>query len=347
MKVNKILLNSAIFSCLVGLCVYPAESKHAVVTALQVCGCSVIPALFPFFVLTKLLTANLSPVRLPKFLDRAMEVTFGVSGACLSPLLMSFLGGYPVGVSGVISLYEEGTVTKNEAERALLFCNNSGPAFFIGVVGSVVLGSVKAGLLLYLLHVVSALLVGRIFSGSGVKKVNVRRLPEKPEPISRQFLNAISNSCTALLQICGLVLFFSVFLSLLERTGLISLLQNLPLGLSEAELSAALYGTLELTGGILRLSSIAAPLVPAAFFMGWGGFCVHFQAMSLWQKVNLYPKGYFLAKLLHGTLSALLASCCLSPNLVNLCLLILVAALSVFIPKIRKKSGRNPLRNAV
>ena len=332
---------------LAGLCAYPAESKLAIVKGLQVCGSSVIPALFPFFVLTRLLTANLSTARMPKFLDHVMEKLFGVSGGCLSPLLMSFLGGYPVGVSCVVSLYEEGVITKRDAQRALLFCNNSGPAFFVGVVGSIVLQNVKNGLLLYFIHMIAALYVGRFFCRGGAEDAKLRRLPKKSEPLSQQFLNAISNSCGALLQICGLILFFSVLLALLERIGLISLLRKLPLGLSEAELSATLYGFLELTGGILRLSNTSAPFLLASFFMGWGGLCVHFQAMSLWQRAGLHPKGYFIAKLLHGVLSAFFALCCLKPNVLNIGILCSLTVLSAAIPQIRKKRSGNPLRYAL
>ena len=44
-----------------------------------------------------------------------------------------------------------------EAERLLAFCNNSGPAFILGVVGVGVFGSSRVGLLLYLAHAAASI----------------------------------------------------------------------------------------------------------------------------------------------------------------------------------------------
>ncbi len=318
-----------IFS-LLALCLYPAQSKTAVADALRLCGSSVIPALFPFFVLTKLLTANLSRSTLPSFLERLMEKLFGLNGACATPLLLSFLGGYPVGASCLCDLYNEGGISKSDAQRALRFCNNSGPAFFIGVLGAVVLNDIKAGLALYFIHILSALLVGRIFAKPPMSKSSIRRIPKEQESLSQQFLSAVSASCASLLQICGLVMFFSVGMGLLEN-----------LFPTQGALSTVLYGILELTGGIFRLSESAHAFVLAAFFMGWGGFCVHFQAMGLWQKSGLSPKGYFSAKLLHGGISALMAWCVQKPSLLNFAILGGLVLFSALFPEIVKKTAGN------
>ncbi len=332
MKRSRWILIGSIFLAITALCLYPAQSKDAAVQALRLCGSSVIPALFPFFVLTKLLTSNLSRITLPGFLQRLMERLFGLSGACLTPLLLSFLGGYPVGVSCLCDLYNEGAVSKSEAQRALLFCNNSGPAFFMGVLGAAVFNDVKAGLMLYLIHILSALLVGRIFARPPMTKASIRRIPKEQEPLSQQFLSAIGASCASLLQICGLVLFFSVLMRLLEC------IDFFPPG---KELGTLIYGTMELTGGILRLTESPNAFIIAAFFMGWGGFCVHFQAMGLWQKSGLHPQGYFLAKFLHGATSALIAQCVIAPGLLDLAILGAFMLFAVVFPEILKKTAGN------
>lgn len=347
LKLKKSLV---IFASLVGLamlCIYPAEGKQAVMEGLRSCGCSVIPSLFPFFVLSKLLTSTLNGVPMPKFLDKMMRRIFGVSGSCFSPLLMSFLGGYPTGVSCIVSQYEAGGLSKQEAGKALLFCNNSGPGFFIAVVGTAVLGSVEMGLMLYLIHIFSALLVGRLFANGNPSPVKIKRIPSKSSGFPGQFIDAVSESCAALLKICGFILFFSVLLAMTEAAGWIHLLHRFIPFVNESELAALLYGALELTGGILRLSQSTQPFIWAAFFMGWGGFCIHFQAMSLWQGAGLRPKGYFLSKLLHGGFSALLASCFASPTSLNLGFMAFSVLLCVFLPEICKKAGRNSLRYAV
>lgn len=343
LKAKNLMIFCGCLLLLVLLCLFPADAKNAVIEALQVCGCSVIPALFPFFVVSKLLISALREIPLPKFLCRTMERIFGVEGGCASPLLMSFLGGYPIGVSCIVSQYESGIITKDSAQRALRFSNNSGPGFFIGMVGAGALGSVRMGLILYLIHIFSALAVGRLFATECRSTVRIRRLPKPSASLSQQFIHSVSESCAALLTICGFILFFSLLLALMEAAGLFSFF---PYGRGK-EISAAIYGSLELTGGILSLKDCSAAFSMAAFFMGWGGLCVHFQAMSLWRNVGLQPKNYFLSKLLHGSISALTASCFITPNVPKLLFLGLIFVLCVFLPQIRKKSSGNSAQFAV
>ncbi len=345
MKGKNIVLSGAAGVCLLGLCVYPAACRQAVFSALQTCGVSVIPGLFPFFVLTRLLTPGLKCIPWPKWVHCLMQRLFGLSGECISPLLMSFLGGYPVGVSAVVSLYQEGVFTKKEAEKAMRLCNNSGPAFFVGMIGAILPGGVHAGLALYALHIFSALLTGLFFREGSPAHCRIRRLPAQDEPFSRRLITAVSDSALALLRISALILFFSVLLALAECAGLFSLLQYLPLGLTSEDIAAIVAGSLELTSGIVRLPECSAAFVLAAFFMGWGGVCVHLQAMSLWQESALHPKGYFAAKLLHGALSALLAFCLSCSDVSFLLCCALLVLLSLLLPEKQKKTGGNPLKN--
>lgn len=313
-----------LFLITVGLIVFPAQAAQGAIHALRLCGTAVIPALFPFFVLTRLFAAHL---RFPQ-IKRSF---LGLSGSCLPALLLSFVGGYPVGVSCVVSLYESGRISKQEAQKAVRICNNSGPGFFIGVIGGVVLQSMQKALILYVVHIVSALLCAQMFSEPEYHKAVIRRLPQKKMNFAESFQSALTASCTAILQVCGLVILFSVLLSLLQIV--------LP-----AQILTLLGGILELTNGILRVEGTEYAFVLCAFFMGWGGFCVHMQAMSLWQPAGLQVQGYFLQKLLHGLLSALLAACIQTENFL---FLLLCIAICVIFSCIRKKWGRKTKRLAL
>lgn len=314
---------------------YPEAASGGVAQGLRLCGSRVIPALFPFFVLSRLAVG----LGLPQGgfrTERWMRRLFGVGGGCLSPLLVSFVGGYPVGVATLTGSYEQGAVTKEEAERALCFCNNSGPAFFAGIVGPLVLGSLRDGLALYGIHCLCAILTGILLASPATGFLRIRRTPRQSHP---SLLDAIGGACASLLQISGLILFFSVLLSLLQAVGVSRLLPPLAQGL--------LLGSLELTTGIMQLQGPAA-LVPCAFLMGWGGLCVHLQGMSLWRAAGLRPKGYFSAKLLHGLLSALFAAAYRNPTApLALAGPILVLACAAVLPGIRKKRGSIPRKLAL
>ena len=161
---------------------------------------------------------------------------------------------------------------------------------------------------------------------------------EKPVP-SSLLPEAVQGSCAALLQVSGLIVFFSSILAVLRAAGLTALLPN--------RLAEALAcGALELSSGILLLSGHGAEAA-CALLMGWGGLCVHFQAMSLWQAAGLRPHGYFSAKLLHGLLSAVLALACFAPSPAALLSAGALPACALLAPLLRKIRAGNLRRAAV
>ncbi len=325
-----------------GLICFPDAAAAGAVHGLRTCGTALIPALFPYFVLSRLVISRASFGKLAALSDRLMRGLFGVEGGCLPALLVSFLGGYPVGAATLVSLYQGGKITKQSAQRALCFCNNSGPAFFLGVAGGIVLGSTRAGLALYCIHVLSALCAGILLAAPAPPPVAVRREASPPPPLSRAFPEAVGGSCAALLQISGLVIFFSVLNSLADRAGLWNILAGFPAA------KGLLSGILELTSGILQLSGPwEVRFLACAFLLGWGGVCVHFQAASLWGPAGLRPCGYLTEKALHGLLSLLFAAVYLHPNAVSLGVAVGFFALCALFPALRKKRTGNLRRGII
>ena len=327
-----------------GLLIFPKEATAGCIDGLRLCGSKVIPALFPFFVLSRLaISADLFG-RLKHGNSRLMERLFGVSSAVVPCLLLSFIGGYPVGISTLISMYQNGRLTKTDAQRAMLFCNNSGPGFFIGLVGAVILNDMKAGLALYLIHCLSACLTGMFFRKPPLSGIRIVPVPERKTgqpPFSRLFLEAVSSSCSALLNISALVMFFTVLLRLAYAAGIISFFSRLfenQFSVPSNITTALLQGSLELSGGILSLTGLGKnAFIPAAFLLGWGGLCVHFQAASIWSEANLKPKGYYPAKLLHGGISAFLAWIYTNPTLLSTSLGVLLLLFVGIFPVLLKK----------
>ena len=145
------------------LILWPDHATQAVQDGLLLCINVIVPSLFPFFVLSSLVVELGLSRYLGQLLNPIMVPLFRVNGACGTALALGFVSGYPVGARSVIELYKSGQCTKTEAERLLAFCNNSGPAFILGVVGTGILGSSSAGLVLYFAHLAASVLVGILF----------------------------------------------------------------------------------------------------------------------------------------------------------------------------------------
>ena len=287
-----------------GLLAFPQDCMAAVREGLQLCGGTLLPSLFPFLVVSSLLIQLGFAAWLGRLFHPLTGRLLRISASGSAALLLGLVGGYPVGARAVLQLYQSGQCARQEAQRLLAFCNNSGPAFFVGVVGLGVFGSSRAGILLYLLHVLSALLVGLLLR----RRAEGRRAapPLGAVDFSQAFTQAVLSSSQAMLQICAFVLFFQVLLRLAAATGLLALLS-----FGKPLLVQLLTGLLELTGGIHGLPPGRPSFVLASFLCGWGGLSVHGQTLSLLQGSGLSPRLYFLGKSLQalfaGVLAALLA----------------------------------------
>lgn len=299
----------------------PAPAMEAVREALRLCSETIVPSLFPFLVLSALLTALLPTAALDRFLSPLMRPLFRLSGNCGAVLALGFTGGYPVGVRTTAALYRQGQLNRSEAQRLLSFCNNSGPGFLLGVVGIGVFSSAAVGLRLYVVHIAAALLVGFLFRFFGGKDPFAAHRPkpvfcQSAQSLPQLFTEAVTGSFFAVLNICAFVLFFMIALRLLSLTGLLHLLAAAlemllaPFGMTEHLATALFAGFLELSTGAACMQG--APLTPgtaalAAFLLGWGGLSVHCQSLLFLLETDLSCKPYLVGKFLQGLFSAVLA----------------------------------------
>ena len=274
--------------------------------SLMLCGKVLLPSLFPFFAVSSLLLTTGTADLLSAWLGKPFEALFRLPPACVTPFLLGAIGGYPVGARSVASLLARGSCTRAQGERLLSFCNNAGPAFVIGALGGGLLADSAAGLWLYGIHLLSAMIIGFLFRG--------KEKPHKGFPLSDRhpsqgllasFLSAVSESVPAFLNVCAYVVLFGI---------VISMLRAVPLFQDAGPLPALVLGSLELTTGAAMLCSMKLPpgvLYPAlSFLLGWGGLSVQLQSLSMIASSGIPSRSYLAAKLLQGTLAAVITLFC-------------------------------------
>ncbi|MDP4108700.1 MAG: sporulation protein [Bacillota bacterium] len=302
-----------------GLALYSKETMSAARSSIHMCLDVVVPSLFPFLTVSSLFIELGLASFVGSALNGAMHRLFGVSGACAPAFALGLIGGYPVGVKTAVSLYEKKLCTKEETERLLAFCNNSGPAFILGAVGAGVFASSACGFLLYITHALSAVTVGavfRLFYG----KISFRKIAEPRSEFyvrdfPQVFIASVKSGFGAVLNISAFVIFFSVFIELLSVSYVLNFISGAlfflfsPLGVSLSDCLRLSTGFFELTSGVMSLSASGAPLASklamAAFMLGFAGVSVHFQALSFMAGTGLKKTPYFAGKLLQGFLAAL------------------------------------------
>ena len=312
-KTRDALVGLALLLATAGLVAAPEEAIAGAKDGLLLCFNVIVPSLFPFFVLSSLVVDLGLAAYLGRTLEGLMRPLFRVSGSCAAAVALGFIGGYPVGARTALQLYQQGLCTKTEAERLLAFCNNSGPAFILGVVGAGVFGDSRVGLLLYLTHAVASLLVGllfRFYGGTG-EKAAPRSRPKPIQAVSfpAAFTGAVSRSLQSTLNICAFVVFFAVVLRLLTAYGVLSAVASLlSLRGFEGEWARRLVaGLLELSSGVASLrggAELSGRVSMAAFMLGWAGLSVHCQVLSFLVDSGLSARAYLMGKLCHGLIAA-------------------------------------------
>ncbi len=317
-KIRDALVGLALLIATAGLVAAPDQAIAGAKDGLTLCFNVIVPSLFPFFVLSSLVVDLGLAAYLGRALEGLMRPLFRVSGSCAAAVALGFIGGYPVGARTALQLYQQGLCSKTEAERLLAFCNNSGPAFILGVVGAGVFGDSRVGLLLYLTHALASLVVGllfRFYGGTERRRApKVQAKPIQAVTVPAAFTGAVVRSLQSTLNICAFVVFFAVMLQLFSFYGVFTALAKLLAlaGLEPEWARRLVAGLLELSSGVSSLrdgAHLAGRVSMAAFMLGWAGLSVHCQVLSFLVDSGLSAKTYLLGKLCHGLIAAGLTWC--------------------------------------
>ena len=127
---------------------------------MKLCISSVIPSLFPFAVLSELTVRSGAADGIARLFGGAFERLFGVRREGAIALILGIICGFPIGTRSALSLYERGSLSRDELERLLCFCNGPSPAFLIGGIGTSLFGSRELGILLFAAELISCFAVG-------------------------------------------------------------------------------------------------------------------------------------------------------------------------------------------
>ena len=309
---------------------YPKQSRSAALKGLNTWINVVLPSLLPFFIASDIMIQLGLVDFLSSLLSPIMKPLFNCPGHSAFVWIMSMTSGYPMGPKLISTLYGEGSITKIEGQRMLAFCNTSGPLFMIGAVGIGMLGSPEAGRIIAISHYAGALILGLLFSFYGKQEANGRLFSSKPgiksafriliedssnnsKALGSILGNSVKHSMESQLLIGGFIILFSVIINLLIPEQMSSS-SDIAMGdwvfafPSKWQLIKPLgAGILEITTGCQLIGDSLADfrnkILAASFIIGWGGFSIHSQAISLLANTDLSIGLYLLSKFLHGLIS--------------------------------------------
>lgn len=276
-----------------GILILILDSKTALAGAqdgIDLCIRSVVPSIFPFLVLSGILTSTLTGCDMKTFRPLARLIRIPTGSESL--FLTGIVGGYPIGAQAVQQAWSNGQLNKKDARRMLAFCSNAGPSFLFGILGTQFSG-IHYLWILWAIHILSAVAVGIILPNKNYSE------PTLAKSSNCTFPESLKKSVHTMAIICGWVIFFRVILAFFDRW----ILWILPI---PAQVSV--HGFLELANGCCSLDLITSEslrFVIASGMLAFGGICVYLQTVSV--TGSLGTGQYLLGKCLQTIISLLLS----------------------------------------
>lgn len=93
-----------------------------------------VPTLFPFMMISSIMVYSGADLELGRILSIPLKRIYKYSTYGLYAIFMGFFCGFPMGAKVVSELCENNKLSKEEAISLLGFCNNIGPAYFLGII---------------------------------------------------------------------------------------------------------------------------------------------------------------------------------------------------------------------
>ncbi len=271
---------------------YPETASQGISDGVDLSLGTLIPSLYPFMVLSTLIIELGIFNQMPGFLEKISYKLFSLDGKALGVIIMSLIGGLPLGCKMTSELYERGEITQNQGHRLVLFCYCCGPAFTISSVGLYMLGSKEAGTVIYASLLLANMTVGilsRFFGEEDDYRLQ-RKAHVDTQSFSVSLVKAVSSGSTAMLSICAWVILFS---------GINRLVEILPLSDS---IKLFFYTVSEVTNGVrISAGSLSLPIISG--IIGFGGLCGHCQVIPYIIKLRLNYKYFLTSRIVCAALS--------------------------------------------
>lgn len=273
---------------------------------------SVVPALFPFMVLSGIIVAGggISALMTPFYLILHPFIPVSKEGCYV--LVSGLLCGYPMGAKTCADFLREGRLSQREGNFLMAICNHPSPMFLLGYVYPFFAPDTAVSRFLLSVYIPVLLLAflarAVYFPHRSLKTVAPAEMFQSSGAHDSSVDDSILSAVEVLCKIGGYLILFSIFIVFLRHVAWIP-----------TDVRMLFIASMEMTTGIREAASslpFPASGMLSVFALAFGGFSGLFQTRSviafmgtqktkdMKKNAGLSIRQYFLWKLLHGILSA-------------------------------------------
>ena len=295
-KYKNIIISICSLFFLVNLIIYRNLVFDTVGFSLNIWITSLLPALFPFFIVSDILI-NYDVIKyFPKVIRNSIKYLFNVSDNGLVIILLSMLSGFPSNARNIKNMYLDKNITKEEGEHLLYFTHFSNPMFILGTI-PLILNSNKISKYILISHYLANIILGICLRKyNRVNDSNNSNYKEDKHNFGLVLTTSIRKSLDSVLSILGTLTVFLIISTLLINFF------NL-----DNTSSLLIKSILELTSGLKELGSYNLLdkylLIISSCILSFGGLSVHMQVINELVDTDISYKNYFIGRILQVVLS--------------------------------------------
>lgn len=291
----------------------PSMTNKSVKLGMNYCFNLLIPSLFPFMFISSFIVILAMNMGCNKAVHRITKFLFFLPGYTLPLILLSLVGGYPIGAKCAKILFDNKKITTEQLNFIMCFCVNSGPAFIITILGEQILSDIFMGLIIFLIQVILAILIGvcvglkeRITDKNFYFENNFFE-EKKEDNISESFVISAKLVSESLIEMCALIMVFSVLIGLLNDFGIFKIFSDFlfeKFGISVLDSKTFFISFLEITSACMQSIGYNVSPIILAFSVGFGGLCAHLQIASILKGSDFNFRKFLFFRLINGILTS-------------------------------------------
>lgn len=262
---------------------------------------SIIPSLFPIFIISELLINYNIINYIPNFIKNIFKYLFNINDNQLTIFLISLIAGFPSASVNTKIMYDKKLLNIDECNHILMFTHFGNPIFILTTIGLLFFNNELLGKIIFISHYLSNFILGIILRNFNNNKSIINT---KNNNIINNFgiifINSIKHTIDTLLTILGTLTCFLII------SNIIINILNL-----NSYNSVIIKSLLEITMGIKELSLLNVSdiykVVLSTIFISFGGLSIHTQVISQICYTKIKYKFFFIGRLFQCVLSGIIS----------------------------------------
>ena len=286
--------------------IYSKTVKETIIFGIHLWLNTLIPSIFPFLLISKLLVRYNILHIINNILGIYLEKIYKISKKSSFVVLLSIITGFPSGSIYIKELLEKKQISVIEANKLITFTSFSNPLFVISVIGETLLNNKRFGIIIYIIHLITGLLVGLLFK-SDTRNNNIEIVDNSNDSFIKNLIDSLNESFYILINMLGIILFFLIIVSIIN-----SFFPN-------NTITLLIKGIIEITTGVISISKSSLNIRLKASLMGFiisfNGLSIHYQVKNIIDKTKINYKFFLIARIIHSTLCFIITYLVIGINL--------------------------------